>query len=87
VDKLSRQVISLLLQRWEFFIGDPPQPSVEGGMQQPRPPIEQLRVAEQSAMAGNLLELHRQQPVCSYKGGAAVVVIGELVGPHGAKVC
>ncbi|KAL4458480.1 hypothetical protein ABPG75_013345 [Micractinium tetrahymenae] len=40
--------------RWEFFIGDPPQPE-EGDPEegpQPRPPIAQLQAAEQHAISG-----------------------------------
>ena len=41
------------MQRWEFFIGDPPQPKEEGSAAQaPRPPIAQLRLAEHYAVSG-----------------------------------
>ncbi len=50
----------LSTQRWEFFIGDTPQPEeqqaaeVEGddGPQRPRPPIAQLQAAEHDALSG-----------------------------------
>jgi hypothetical protein len=41
-----------MLQRWEFFIGDPPQPKGDSAAQAPRPPIAQLRFAEHYAVSG-----------------------------------
>lgn len=49
----------LIMQRWEFFIGDTPQPEEqpaeqegEDGAPRPRPPIAQLQAAEHFAVSG-----------------------------------
>lgn len=51
--------LACLPQRWEFFIGDPPQPEEQPGQgegaeapQAPLPPIAQLAAAEQYAVSG-----------------------------------
>lgn len=49
----------LIMQRWEFFIGDTPQPEEQPAEQEgeegapcPRPPIAQLQAAEHFAVSG-----------------------------------